>query len=363
MPLRCISPNGENIQSFELSKVEWQNLKSENKHLNKLRLPCCDSPIVLKTSKLGLQFFSHKAKKQCSTGLETEEHLLIKMAAVNAARKNGWDALTEISGQTPHGEHWRADVLASKGNHRVAVEAQWSSQTIEETMNRQSTYRSSGIRGLWLLKQPGFPLVKELPAVCIAGNKEVGLTALLPKHADMRVADKKDPTKWHQAMPLDSFLSGVFSGRFKFISILDAKFRVTITVIQRRCVCESWCWRLLPISVSAYFTHVEDKVHTTCDFLDLISYPVLSREICKQLPTTIADIPLTLELDELPDGQTIPRNKCSSCKRLIGNDFLSIKYGEASGLPIADFVMDGVAEFSNLFERVWSDKWHLEETS
>jgi len=361
MPLRCVDAQGENIHSFELSEEEWSCLKQDNRLHNKLRFPCCDSQVILKTSKLGLRFFSHKAKGQCSTSKETEEHLIIKSLAAQIARQQGWDALTEVSGKTPQGERWRADVLACKGTHKVAVEVQLSSQTIDETIRRQAVYKASGVRGLWLLKQPGFPLSKQLPAVCVTGNKETGFVALLPKHEKMRVTDKREPENWHQSMPLDNFLSGVFAGRLKFISILDAKFRVSVTVIQRRCACKAWCWRLLPIRVLASFSNPEQEVHTTCDFLDLISYPVLARNICKELPQTIADIPLIVELDELPDSRAIPRNKCPNCESLIGNDFLSIKYGEASGLLIADFIMEGEPEFTHLFERVWTDKWHLSD--
>src|SRR5215218_8538074 len=57
---------------------------------------------------------------------ETPEHLLLKEMVVTVACANGWTAGSEVSGTSPSGEQWRADVLAEKGPHKVAVEIQWS---------------------------------------------------------------------------------------------------------------------------------------------------------------------------------------------------------------------------------------------
>jgi hypothetical protein len=50
---------------------------------------------------------ANKAVGDCSTGPETETHLLLKQMAVEAARLMGWEAETEVVR-----EHWKADVLA-----------------------------------------------------------------------------------------------------------------------------------------------------------------------------------------------------------------------------------------------------------
>ena len=118
----------------------------------------CPSPVTLKISPRGTQFFAHKAVGACKTAPETEAHLRLKRMAVLTARAIGWDALTEAFGSSPTGEAWKADVLARKGKQKVAVEIQWSNQTAEETIRRQELYARSGVRGLWLFRHSGFPV-------------------------------------------------------------------------------------------------------------------------------------------------------------------------------------------------------------
>jgi competence protein CoiA len=140
MPLRCLDPTGRSIQSFDLA--------DENRKARSLRMLCCGSQVILKRSHLGTQFFAHKVVGRCATAPETEAHLQLKRTVVFAARANGWEATTEVPGTSPLGEQWKADVLAQKGIHKVAVDIQWAGQTNDETMRRQERYRQSGIRGL-----------------------------------------------------------------------------------------------------------------------------------------------------------------------------------------------------------------------
>jgi hypothetical protein len=144
---------------------------------------------------------------------ETEVHLELKNMVVEAVHSHGWAAQTEVTGQAPHGEQWRADVLAQKGNARVAVEIQWSGQTNDETLRRQERYKQCGIRGLWLLRQPGFPVAHSLPAICVGGNLHDGFEALIPYcwAARMNARDRADH-RHNQVMPLGEFLDAAFGG-------------------------------------------------------------------------------------------------------------------------------------------------------
>jgi competence CoiA-like predicted nuclease len=146
MPLRCLDPTGRSIHSFDLAHEQWRAMELENRKARHLRMPCCSSQVTLKRSRLGTPFFAHRAVRTCTTAAETEAHLRLKKMAVEAARANGWTAETEVSGASPLGEQWRADVLARRRERMVAVEVQWSNQTNDGILRRQERYRQSGAR-------------------------------------------------------------------------------------------------------------------------------------------------------------------------------------------------------------------------
>jgi competence protein CoiA len=133
---------------------------------------------VLKTSRLGTRFFAHLALGGCASGDETPEHLHLKSLAIAAARAHGWTADAEVAGMTPGGEPWRADLLATRGRHRVAIEVQWSPQDDTVTRFRQARYADSGVRGLWLFRRPGFLADADVPALRVTGSLSRGLAIL-----------------------------------------------------------------------------------------------------------------------------------------------------------------------------------------
>lgn len=192
-------PYRPKYQSFDLADEQWRALQVENKRARHLRMPCCSAEVTLKRSRLGTQFFAHKAVGACTTAPETETHLRLKRMAVEVARANGWTANTEAPGMSPSGEPWKADVLAQKGRSKVAIEVQWSSQANDEILRRQERYKESGIRCLWLLRQPRFPITRELPAACIGGSLEQGFLALIPSLCG------------HQEVPMREFLNAVLA--------------------------------------------------------------------------------------------------------------------------------------------------------
>src|SRR5918993_78303 len=216
MPLRCLDLSGRSLHAFDLADDQWQALALENRKARHLRMPCCRSQVTLRRSRLGTPFFAHKAVGSCTTAPEREEHLRLKRMAMDAARASGWSAETEVTGTTPAGEVWRADVLAHKGEQKVAIEIQWSAQTDDETRRRQERYRASGIRGLWLLRQPDFLIAHELPAACVGGSLAEGFSALIPRRSCMSVHDRKRMRGWHQIVPMRAFLEAAFSRRLRF---------------------------------------------------------------------------------------------------------------------------------------------------
>jgi competence protein CoiA len=224
MPLRCRDLAGRSIQAFDLADEQWRALEVENRRVRHLKMLCCSAQVTLKRSRLGTRFFAHKAVGACTAAAETEAHLRLKAMAVEEARAHGWSATTEVLGISPSGEAWRADVLAEKGDRKIAIEIQWSTATNNEILRRQERYREAEVRGLWLLRQPSFPITRELPAARIGGSPGQGFAALIPSGSA------------HQALPLREFLNAVFSRRFRFGVPVGAEATVSV-----RAGC-FWCW-------------------------------------------------------------------------------------------------------------------------
>lgn len=175
MPLRCLDANGGDVHAFAVRPADWAGLAAENRARRHLAMPCCGARVSLKRSARGLQFFAHVGRGGCTTGDETPEHLMLKQIAVDAARAHGWHAETEVASADGS---WRADVLATRGRSRVAVEVQWSPQDDAETLRRQAQYAAAGVRGLWLFRQRGFPVSADVPALRVGGSMARGFTAL-----------------------------------------------------------------------------------------------------------------------------------------------------------------------------------------
>ncbi len=146
MPLRSII-GGKEINSFDLTKEEWNDLK-RNYRIKDLKTVCCGNKAIPKTSNLGTQFFAHSRRAECTSKPETKEHLLGKEIIALTARENGWEVKTEYQ----DGNKWIADVYCLKDNKKIVFEMQWSPQTNEETERRQSLYRASNIRACWFIK-------------------------------------------------------------------------------------------------------------------------------------------------------------------------------------------------------------------
>jgi Competence protein CoiA-like family len=263
-------------------------------------MPCCSAQVILKRSRLGTRFFAHKAVGACTTAAETEAHLLLKAMAVEVARAHGWSVTTEMPGTSPSGEAWRADVLAQKGGRKIAIEIQWSSETNDEILRRQQRYRESAIRGLWLLRQPRFPITQELPAARIGGSPEEGFAALIPSDC------------WHQALPMREFLNAVFSRRFRFGVQVGAEAIVSVRAGGL------WCW-----SCGAETTIITG-IDVACGANELsFTIPDLG-EHAQPLENVLSRVPGDLEIGSIKprfsktQNRSYVSNGCFHCGALIG---------------------------------------------
>jgi len=319
MPLSCFDHSGLKIQAFDLNDDQWEALKAQNRQSRLLRMPCCGAGVVLKQSKWGTPFFAHSKVGLCLTADESEEHRQLKMLAVEAARSCGWQAETEVPGVSPSGEPWRADVLATKGKAKVAIEVQWSGQVDDETLRRQQLYRDSGARGLWLLRQTGFPVVEELPAVCIGGTIKEGFHALLPyQWARMTRNDRQSQQGWKAILPMHEFLTTAFNYRLKWGRITDIGAKAEAEVLVAEADCEH-CGVITEIIVGIDLHVAGESVEVS--LLDLTPYDSLIAEIRDHLPPSFDQTHLKVRYSRTHNHRYFS-NGCLGCDRLHGDFYL-----------------------------------------
>jgi len=239
MPLKCLRGN-EEIYAFNVDSDEaWSALRKANTATKDLRMPCCGAAVVLRTSKLGTRHFAHARRGPCTTAPETAEHLLAKMAIVEGIRMTDWAALPEQAGCTPEGADWRADVMAVKGQAKVAIEVQWSRQDADETRRRQDRYTAGGVRGLWLFRQADFPLGKDIPAFrLLFDGKAKCFRVALPSpcyHPNYLGRDKDQPRYWQQVIDLPRFVHGVLTKRLRFAPALGQRMPMEVEATPTKC--------------------------------------------------------------------------------------------------------------------------------
>jgi hypothetical protein len=302
VPLRCLDPIRD-ILAFDLSPDEWRTLELENRKARHLRMPCCSSQVTLKRSARGTQFFAHKAGGDCSTAPETEAHRRLKRMAVEAARADGWTVATEVSGRTPRGEHWKADVLAERGDHKVAVEIQWSQQSNDETLRRQKRYAESEVRGLWLLRHPSFPVTHDLPAACISGSLEEAFAALLPTGSE------------EQSLPMQEFLAAAFSKRLRFG--VPIGFAATVSIRAGHMFCWSCgCQTRIITGIDVAFGPNRYGFSVP----DLWGYPDLFEIVLGRLPDDLGLGAIKRRFSKT-QGRSYLSNGCAHCDRIIGENY------------------------------------------
>lgn len=230
MPLRAIINNEREIISIELSDDQWNDLRRglKSKKLT-LTLPCCDQNGFLRISSRGYKHFVHSGSRtNCDWKPETFEHLKAKIEIIEACKERGWKAIPEFSE-----DGWRADVLAIKGEHRIAFEVQWSTQTFDDTKFRQNRYKESNVRGCWFFRKLTKTLTNEdgtlfvdrdIPAFLIDYKKE-------EDYVLAQVGRKQ--------LPLRVLVSDLLKKKYKFCEHINIRAEQKVKVL----LFETICWK------------------------------------------------------------------------------------------------------------------------
>jgi len=206
-----------NVLAYEKSAVEWEEIKQTYREKD-LRMPCCSSIAVPKTSRLGNHFFSHHAKGNCASTGESPKHIFIKTLIAKAAIDAGWRAITEFRGTSPSGSQWVADVYCTKDDEAKVIEVQLSGQSPEEFNRRQRMYIESNVKSLWLASR--FNRNRLIPSL------------ELPVFELEMFDDMSMPIIKEFELPLLDFVSLVLSGRLRW-----KKEQITLLYT------EDECWR------------------------------------------------------------------------------------------------------------------------
>lgn len=149
MPFSAILPNGERVISTLTSDEEWEKIKAHSK-AGELLMGWSNLPCIAKTSHLGTRHFAHKPGQTPPLHWsETTEHLLLKAKVLEYARELGWEAQTEVMSAD---RTWIADTLLTKGERTVAIEVQWSRQSLADYEFRQRRYAGDGVECYWITR-------------------------------------------------------------------------------------------------------------------------------------------------------------------------------------------------------------------
>lgn len=107
--------------------------------------PNCSSAVILKSGRIKITHFAHKAKHSCEWAAgETQEHLAGKVYIHDALVGRYKAELECVSGDR------RADIMLEFGGRKVAIELQHTSIGIPEIEERANDYAKQGIAQLWM---------------------------------------------------------------------------------------------------------------------------------------------------------------------------------------------------------------------
>lgn len=136
--------NGVIIDAKAMDYDTWNTFKKLYK-IGELKMICCNSNAVPKTSSNFLQYFAHQSD-ECNSSSETIWHKMVKKLIFDSITNQGINAVEEKIGKG-----WIADVYFEIHNRKIIFEVQHSSQTLETFKKRQKKYNDNGIECIWIL--------------------------------------------------------------------------------------------------------------------------------------------------------------------------------------------------------------------
>lgn len=373
MAFSCKKDN-QTIYSFQYDLKDWIELKEDKDTV--FTMPCCGHQAILKTSKLGTQFFAHKVKPKdsnCSTGGESAEHIHIKYLVMKELDKNDWRVEVEKRGITPSGEEWIADIYAEKGKAKIAIEVQWSPQTFVETRRRQEKYAQSGVRCAWLLRSGSTKdrnaivgdyaySTKNLPVFSIYRNKRQDSQTYMVYNVNKLKLDSYDPLE-PIALELEDFIKSLVSSRIIFTKKYSPVKRLYLKIIKQNC----WnrcCGGTTKVVTRMYFKEIifgieieylfQSEAIDDCD--DQI-VAVLNAQFAKAYNFA----PLRRRYSKTVGGSYIA-NSCIHCDALMGKHFISY-YNDEDPSMIKTHCID-IPNKGNLIEQGESfefGKWIMKD--
>ncbi len=148
MGFRAIKDDTELI-SLNFSFNDWEKLKKDISFKNTLKMTCCDSKAIMKTSKLGLQFFSHHVKKNCNSKPESIDHLMLKKYVYEALIHLGYKADIEKNIYINNTQR-RPDVLVEINDLKIVFEIQNTKQDLSLIKQRSLDYVNNNMIVVWL---------------------------------------------------------------------------------------------------------------------------------------------------------------------------------------------------------------------
>ena len=248
MPLRAFINEIETI-SLDQNDERWLELKSLTKSKDiVVKLSCCNQNGYLRTSNTGLKHFVHsRSQNTCDWKPESPEHLKSKIEIIEACKESGWIAIPEFSE-----DNWRADVLAKRGDTRIAFEVQWSKQTFEETKFRQERYKKSHVRGCWFFKTAPKEM-REYDEPHINADKHIPAFKIFKDENSKIMAQMNS-----EQLPLKSLVKNLLCRNLKICQKIRAKPKQEVELI----FFETSCWKC---HKPQHLWTVEQNLETLCD--------------------------------------------------------------------------------------------------